>query len=529
MERTLYEGRTYYLIFPTNDASTIKDALTAAGIESSVTWNRRNIVATLRVVNQIGLIRLFGKEFDVRSEKFLEGESGQRQFKILLDDLAVLSRHIIFSASAAPGANRVHSPELSHASLLERFNYYRQTCFRKNSSPGIADLVSQIISSPHDRLVEEHVHDQIWNAKKPSRKTLKSLFRHDQSFARLHSSHPLAKGRPGLKIVGTDAILFPLKALRARGAVTVDTPENRFIKHVLLDIENVCRSSLNDGVLSGSLLKECVELLGLSRSLLRLPFFQGISRLTAIPISSPALSARYGYRDFYRIFMQSRMGAKHLFSDMAESALVVELKDVSLLYEYWVFYKICAALLRPGAMFLSRSAIVKDGRIVNSAIVSDGEWSVHFNKTYTRKTGGSYSLRFRPDIVIERVGSNAAASLLHVLDAKYKNQQYTVEDEEDDSLSKIISIVKPADIHKMHCYSDAIEGVETATAIYPGEEFIFYPRDRDASPATKPNQIPVLKGVGAVPLMPGSPNAVFAEFIERLRSSVLRPNEHTIK
>lgn len=516
MERTLYEGRTYYLIFPTDDPSTIKDALIAAGLETSVTWNRRNVIATLRVVNQIGLIRLFGKEFDIRSEKFLEGESGQRQFQILLDDLAALSRHIIFSSSAAPGANRVHSPELSQASLLERFNFYRQTCLRKNSSPGISDLVSQIIRNPHDRLVEEHVHDQIWNAKKPSRKTLKSLFRHDQSFARLHTSHSLAKGRPGLKIVGTDAILFPLKALRARGAVTIDTPENRFIKHVLLDIENVCRSSLNEGSLSGSLLNECVELLGLSRSLLRLPFFRGISRLTAIPFSSPALNARHGYRDFYRIFMQSRIGAKHLFSDMVESALIIELKDVSLLYEYWVFYKICAALLKPGAMLLSRSAIVKDSRIVNAATVSDGEWSVHFNKTYTRKSGGSYSLRFRPDIVIEKVDTTATTSLLHVLDAKYKNQQYTVE---DNSSSKIISIVKPADIDKMHCYSDAIEGVETATAIYPGEEFIFYPRDRDASPATKPSQIPVLRGVGAVPLMPGSLNAAFDEFIERLRSS----------
>ena len=71
----------------------------------------------------------------------------------------------------------------------------------------------------------------------------------------------------------------------------------------------------------------------------------------------------------------------------------------------------------------------------------------------------------------------------------------------------------------MHCYSDAIEGVQTATAIYPGEEFIFYPRDRDASPATEANQITALKGVGAVPLMPGATNAEFAKFIERLRSS----------
>jgi predicted component of viral defense system (DUF524 family) len=214
------------------------------------------------------------------------------------------------------------------------------------------------------------------------------------------------------------------------------------------------------------------------------------------------------------------MGAKHLFEDLAEDALVIELKDVSLLYEYWVFYKIAATLLEPGAFFLSRSAIVKEGRIVNTAVVSDGIWTVHFNRTFIRKPGASYSLRLRPDIVIERVDSSRTSTSLHVLDAKYKSVQYTVEDEDDDSLLKVIGVVKPADIHKMHCYIDAVQGVNTATAVYPGEKFVFYPRNRSAAPATSPEQIALLDGVGAVPLMPASSNDDFKEFIALLRTSV---------
>lgn len=517
MERVLYEGTTYYLLFPSSDPGAIKSALALAGIESSVSWNRRNPVATLCVVNQIGLIRLFGREYDIRSEKFLEGETGLRQFQIVLDDLAELSRHILFSSNAAPSANRTHDPGLNQPSLLERFNYYRQTCFKRDRHPGLAEFVDQIVRNPHSRLVDEHVRDHIWNAKKPSRQTLRSLFQSDQSFARLPSSHPLAAGRPGLKIAGTENILFPLKALRSRGAVSVDTSENRFIKHVLLDVENVCRAVLNEDVLSGALLNQCHELLHLSRSLLQMSFFQDIGQLHAIPFSSPTLGSRHAYRDLYRIFMRSRMGAKHLFEDLAEDTLVVELKDVSLLYEYWVFYKIAATLLEPGALFLSRSAIVKEGRIVNTAVVSDGVWTVHFNRTYIRKPGASYSLRLRPDIVIERVVASGASTSLHVLDAKYKSVQYTIEDEDDDSQLKIIGAVKPADIHKMHCYIDAIEGVKTATAVYPGERFVFYPRDRASSPATKSKQITSMNGVGAVPLMPASPNDDFKEFIALLR------------
>jgi len=261
------------------------------------------------------------------------------------------------------------------------------------------------------------------------------------------------------------------------------------------------------------LLDQCHELLKLSRTLLKQNFFQDIGRLHSIPFSSPTLAQRHGYRDIYRIFMRSRMGAKHLFEDLADDALVVELKDVSLLYEYWVFYKIAALLLKPGALFLSRSAIVKEGRIANAAVVSDGEWTVHFNRTYTRKPSGSYSLRLRPDIVIERVVATGNQPLVHILDAKYKSVQYTVDEEEDDSLFKVIGAVKPVDIHKMHCYIDAIEGVKTATAVYPGKRFVFYSRDRAVPTASAPSEIGVLSGVGAVPLMPGATNNDFSEFL----------------
>lgn len=514
--RVLYEGTTYYVLFPSSDPSTIKRALAVAGIEDSVIWNRRNPVATLRIVNRIGLIRLFGKEYDIRSEKFLETETGLRQFQIVLDDLALLSRHILFATNAAPSANRIHSPELKQPSTLERFNYYRQTCFKKEGRPGLAELVDQIVRNPHNRLVDTVIRDHIWNAKRPSRQTLKSLFDYDQSFARLPATHPLAIGRLGLKIAGTVDILFPLKALRSRGTVSVDTAENRFVKHVLLDVENVCRSATNENLLSGALLERCHELLNVSRSLLKLNFFQDIGRLHSIPFSSPTLGQRHGYRDLYRIFMRSRMGAKHLFEDMADEALFIELKDVSLLYEYWVFYKIAASLLKPGAIFLSRGAIVKAGRIVNTAVVSDGEWTVHFNRTYSRKPSGSYSLRLRPDIVIER--ANGESTSIHVLDAKYKNVQYSIDDDEDDSLFRIISAVKPADIHKMHCYIDAIEGVRTATAIYPGNKFVFYPRDRSSPPAMASNEIGRPTGVGALPLMPGASNDDFKEFLALLKS-----------
>lgn len=517
MGNVLFEGTTYYLIFSSSDPSTIEGALAAAGIQEFVTWSKMNLVATLRVVNRIGLVRLFGREFDIRSKKFLESETGARQFEILLDDLALLSRHILFASSAAPGANRSHAPLIVNPSTLERFNYYRQTCLENNGRPGLAKFVDQIVRNPHSRLVDERICDHVWNVRRPSRQSLISLSRSDRSFARLPNTHSLAVSRPGLKIAGTADILFPLKALRSRRVVSIDTVENRFVKHVLLDVENVSRLTINEGALSGALLKQCHELLNLSRTLLKHNFFQEISQLHNIPFSSPTLGIRHGYRDMYRIFMRSRIGAKHLFEDLVDDALAIELKDVSLLYEYWVFYKLASVLFKPGAMFLNRSAIIKDGRIVNAAVVSDGQWTVHFNRTYTRRPSGSYSLGLRPDIVIERSGEAGCPTSVHVLDAKYKSIQHAVEDDQGDLQFKILGVVKPADIHKMHCYIDAIEGVQTATTVYPGHGFVFYPRERSEPAATVPAAINTLAGVGAVPLMPGSSNDVFSEFIRSLK------------
>jgi uncharacterized protein len=510
--RVLIEGRTYYCRFPTKDERIIKTALWEAGLEPFVTWNRLNTVATIRIVNRIGLVSVFGRVFDVRSEKLLETHAGTRQFQNILDDLEMLSRHILFDSRAAPGALRRHRTDSDPPSLLERFNYFRQTCLPVGSQRGLATVVEQILRHPHSRLVEAHVQDHAWNIRKPSRRTLQSLFRHDQTFVKLPSAHHLCSGRPGLKPPGSASGYFPLKALRNTGEISFDTAENRFVKHVLLDIQSVCRDVIRQELVSGSLLQQCQSLLNLAQSLLLRDFFTAVGQLEAVPHSSPSLTLRAGYRDLYRIFVRSRVGAKHLFEDFVEESLLLELKDVALLYEYWVFYKIAAVLLGPEALFKSREAIVKNGRIVNSAVVSDGVYTIHFNRTFARRPGASYSVRLRPDVVIEKHAQEGTSQRLFLLDAKYKSSDATPE-EEQDPLLQPIRMVQVSDLHKMHCYADAIEGVDVAVAVYPGNQFLFYHRDRTMKPITDPAAMFTLSGVGAVPLMPGAPSSELEKFL----------------
>lgn len=513
----LYEGQTYFLRLPTTNSDLIKSALAESGIADFVTWHRLNPIASLRVVNRIGLIKIFDRNLDIRSEKLLENETGERQFKIILDDLITLSRHIIFSNREAPSSNRSHNTGIQDASLLERFNYFRQTCLPIGTRLGIEPLIARILRNPHHRLVDEHVRDYIWNVKKPSRQTIRSLFNHDQIFNRLPSSHPLTVNRPWLKIPDSEESIFPLKALRVRGNISFDTPENRFIKHLLLDIEYVCNEINRRNLVQSTLQKQCINLLTITRNLINQDFFRDIGKLQTIPSSSPTLTQRQGYRELYHIFIRSRTAAKHLFEDIAEESLFIELKDISLLYEYWVFYKIAAALLGHEGVFLSRDAIVKNGKIVNSAVVTNGIVKIYFNKTFSRRPSGSYSLCLRPDVVVEFINNSdsEASATIHVLDAKYKSVE-SISDGEEDLLLKSTRIVKSADIHKMHCYADAIEGVKSAVAIYPGNAFVFYPKDRSIPPIKNPAKLESIEGVGAIPLLPGQDSEDFKNFMKKL-------------
>lgn len=497
----LFEGRNYYMQFPTEDPALVAAEIANAGLTDFIVWHKLNRIATLQIVNRIGLVRFFGKLFDVRSEKFLEGMDGKRQFETLLDDLTKISRHIVFDYYSATNAYRSHRKDAHTPSVLERFNFYHQWFSDRPKSRGIETLVKRILRDPHSRLVSEHIDDFIWNVKRPTRQTMQSLFRHHQKFCELPANHPLAGTHsPGLYSPATLRTYFPLRASKVRSTVSVDTPENRFVKHVLLDIEHVCISVKAILKLPTPVLDACDRLLSKVRGLLNHEFLREIGKLDVFPASSPTLASRHGYRELYMIFLRSRLGARQVFEDFEQESLFIDLKDVAQLYEYWVFYRVVRSLLGSEVLVRSRDTVVKEGKLVNGIEVSNGNISVAFNKSFNRKPGESYSLTLRPDISVLINHENRCDIL--VLDAKYKSVDRTNVDKADD-IPLPTRVVKTADLHKMHCYIDAIDGVRSAMAVYPGTEFIFFPRERGLPVAHRAEDAGTAEGVGAVPLIPG--------------------------
>lgn len=503
VSRVLFENKNYYVKLPAVAASAIEAEIVRARLTDFISWHPQNRVAVLRVMNQIGIFRFFDKEFDVRSEKLREGIDGDRQFKVLLDDLVSLSREIVFDYSALTGSYRETNRNALNTSMLERFNYYQQLVLEFSRTSNLESLIDQIVSNPHSRQVNEHVSDFIWNARQPTQKTIESLFKTTKHLAELSTDHPLRKTKvKGLVSPCGTRAFFPIRALTQHSSLSYDTTENRFIKHVLFDIQNVCLAVKAKGNVSSEVIKSCDKMLSKVRTLLRRDFFSYIGDLGFLPTSSPTLTTRRGYREVFSHYLNSRLGAKHLFDDFIKQSMLIDLKSIDLLYEYWVFYKVAKSLLGDSALVLSHGTTTKNGEIRKSIELSNNNIHVAYNKTFPRKPGGSYSLSFRPDIIvqIDRPHDN---TFIAVIDAKYRNREIKMlEQELIDVPQAVISAIKSADIHKMHCYADAIEGVHCAFACYPGTEFIFFPRDTNIKIYRQASDIKSLTGVGAIPLLP---------------------------
>ncbi|WP_417521845.1 DUF2357 domain-containing protein [Marinobacter sp.] len=516
----IYENKTYFVELPNFSTEYIDRELRRSGIESFIKWHKRNRIATLRVENKIGIFKIFDLTFDVRSAKFLESHSGKRQFEFLLDDLRSLSRDLVFTNRDSTGAYRKAERGSTKPNILERFNYLRHSCLGSGKLSRLESIINTITKNPKFSIIQEHKKDLIWKARSLSAESAKSILKFQNSAVILPSVHPLSEGKPGLKVKGTQNSIFPTKILQSYSVISYDTPENRFVKFILRDIEDVCRRIITKKLLKGHLYNECDNLLKRTRSLLQRPFFQGLDTPNYIPSSSPTILKRPGYRELYQLFIKSRTSSKHIFSDIENTSYLMELKDISTLYEYWCFYKVCTLVLDRKCFLELKESIVKEGRILNSAVVSDGIRRVYFNRTFSKnkETSYSYSVPFRPDIVIEKNDNKSGVVENYILDAKYKSIDL---DKAEESLDETTTIrtSKRIDLYKMHCYFDAIENVKSAVSIFPGNQFRFYQKHLNVKALKEAIFYENLEGVGSVPLLPGAVNSDFEKYLSDRPSS----------
>jgi predicted component of viral defense system (DUF524 family) len=373
-------------------------------------------------------------------------------------------------------------------------------------SDDFAIAIEQIRRYPHRRLEEQFVSRSIAKPWKPDRRSVRQFASAKIRLA-LPESHPL----------GQRFASVPKSIYVCERSDDYDTPENRFVVMVIRGfrdfleaIESFLKSSRRSSSTdSAILLRHCKRLRQLLEQQLSRGFFPDISLLDSLPLGSPVLQRKAGYRDLLRMWLQFHASAQ-LTWEGGIDIFAAGSRNVAALYEYWLFFQLEELFRRKFNFLKPLHAIVIDRseglsrlklkRDVETAIEDGATQPLHasrkllatlyFNRRFAPVKDhiepGSWTRGVRPDYTLtiwpdgfDRAQAEAQELLVHIhFDAKYRvevpRDLFGLE-AETDNLSDDIgptdasgTRAKYQDLLKMHAYRDAVRRSAGAYVLYPG-------------------------------------------------------------
>jgi predicted component of viral defense system (DUF524 family) len=367
--------------------------------------------------------------------------------------------------------------------------------------------LQRILTFPHERLEQEL--EQI-----PVERTFKWTAKAAHSLVNSPVRCALPTGHP-LRAIGLDSVAARIPVVRK--APTVDTPENRFIKHALRDFHGFAsraETTFKDADGDWSAAADVARRLALNlEQWLSRPHFKAVDDLDVLPLGSPVLQRKAGYREVLRWWLRFRTAAE-LSWEGGEDMFRAGQRNVAELYEYWLFFNLLdwfCGKFNDGAkppLDLLIDGLDEDSPNLRlrrrvplgpfTGIFSDPRRRLHaafsynrqFDVTGDRAAGGSWTRKMHPDYTltfwpaIDGMTAAAAAKLaeeqellVHIhLDAKYRVENLDAlfggraSDDVDEEDDKSPGNYKRQDLLKMHAYRDAIKRSEGAYVLYPGDD-----------------------------------------------------------
>ena len=208
---------------------------------------------------------------------------------------------------------------------------YQKFAFIKSiiNSAEFKDAVHRIVTAPVTKWTDTHEEKDIRSVRRFSNNNVKELVKGGKR-TNLPSGHYLESY--GLKTL-------PERITTVRKTDSVDTPENRFIKHALETFLKFC-SDINKAAPEDSKLdSESKILISELESQLHHSVFKNVSRPTTLKLNSPILQRKEGYREVLRTWLMFELAAKLIWQG-GEDVYGAGKKDIATLYEYWLFFKL---------------------------------------------------------------------------------------------------------------------------------------------------------------------------------------------
>lgn len=419
---------------------------------------------------------------------------------------------------------------------------YQKFAFIKSviGTDEFAEAIHRIVTAPVTKWTETSEEKDIRIARRFSNTNIKEILKGGKR-NKLPERHYL-------RSYGIDTL--PERITTIRKTDSVDTPENRFIKHTLENFLKFCTDINNKSkeFRHKKMENESELLIRELENQLHHSVFKEISRPTTLKLNSPVLQRKEGYREVLRVWLMFDLAAKLIWKG-GDDIYSGGKKDIATLYEYWLFFKLLdlfqsifdietkdiSDLIKktPDGLNLQ----IKQGKFTALRGVYDSgnrklNIRFNYNRSFSGKKNypdsGSWTTTLRPDYTlsfwpygISETEAEKQELIVHIhFDAKYKIanltdflEQNTENDLDEEKAENRKGIYKNADLLKMHAYKDAIRRTGGAYVLYPGDKSINQKGFHE-----------IIPGLGAFPVKPSKTDSGIGE----LKAFILEIIEHFI-
>ena len=458
---------------------------------------------------------------EVRSQKV----EYRTDYRRMMEDITEQCVSLLMELRSPSGMHFAPDPGKSSETIHQRFAFLRSLI----GSRHFKDALHRIFSHPHRRWEPEDTVCDIRKSFRPGARILRQLAGGNRRTL-LPGVHPLANSFAS----------FPERISAYRNIQTDDTPENRFVKFALLSFRSFLSRMRHRLEAIGNsadvrLGAEIKSLEGELEAVLSAEVFRAVSDPDMLPLGSPVLQRKEGYREMLQAWFRFDMAARLVWHG-GDDVYGGSQRDIATLYEYWVFFRLLEIV--SSVFKLDRPAVedlieqtsdgfglkLKSGKhlAVRGSFKSSGrELHVEFgyNRTfsvdYSHTKEGSWTKKMRPDYTLSLWPSNfkpeeaeAQEIMVHVhFDAKYRVERLTElfggDDTVRESRRENQGTWKRDDLLKMHAYRDAIRRTQGAYILYPGDDI----------PAKFSGFREILPGLGAFVMKPGRSDEELSRFI----------------
>lgn len=419
-------------------------------------------------------------------------------YRKMLEDITAYYTDLVLMQGSPVTQKLEIDNETPQQTLYQRYAFVRSIVESETFQEAIHKIVSNPVRKWEDTVVERNV----CNVKRLSRRNM----------------HQIATSRDRIPVEYAERMglpewlqSFPRTLSVAYKRDTLDNQENQFVKFVLRSFCSFCAELREKKNANNRLKTEIDRTMDILNNHLNTAFFKQVSMPSQLNLNSPVLQRKEGFREILQAWLMFDLAAKLSWKG-GDNVYEAGKRNVAILYEYWVFFKLLEVISRVFCIEpASTHTLVKADADQINLEIQQGKMTMikgtydtgirklnvrfFYNRTFAHTSeeeglgkAGSWTMNMRPDYTLSlwpgEISMEQAEQedlIVHIhFDAKYRVNKIDIGTEEatgEEQISDALltekkeqeeGIYKRADLLKMHAYKDAIRRTSGAYILYPG-------------------------------------------------------------